>query len=122
MSGQHAFFVRDAELSQRVGAMFHDVPIGLTTHDYGDHLLSLSESESGLAVVVAQTVRHAYGKAEANDSIEKGDDLFRSNRVAQETAAEIIGAESFGRAFGPNFDAAVGHHFESESVTGGFAD
>src|SRR5689334_16884749 len=116
MSGQHAFFVRNAELRERVGAMLHDVPIGLTTHDYGDHLLSLSESESGLAVVIAQTIRHADRKAEANDSIQQGDDLFRRNRVAQEAAAEIVGAEGFGRAFGPDFDAAIGHHFESESV------
>ena len=39
-----------------------------------------------------------------------------------EAAAEIVGAEGFGGAVGPDFYAAVGDQFEREVFAGGFAD
>src|SRR5512140_657167 len=85
-------------------------------------LLSLGQSESGLSVVIAQTIGHADRKAQPHDAIEQGNDLLRGDAGAQEAAAEIVGAQSLGRAFGPDLYAAVGHHFERESIAGGFAD
>src|SRR5678816_3319959 len=62
MSGEYSFFVRHTELSEDVAAVLHDVPIGLTAHDDGYHLLPLSQREPGLTVVVAQIDCHPDGE------------------------------------------------------------
>src|SRR5579859_5335410 len=85
-------------------------------------LLTLGERESGFAVIVPQAIGHRDGQAEPDNAIEQRDDLLGRDCAAQEAAAEIIGTQSLGRTFGPDLDAAVGHHFELQPVAGCFAD
>jgi hypothetical protein len=39
MGGENALFMGDAEPRENVAAMLHDVPVGFTAHNDGDHAL-----------------------------------------------------------------------------------